>query len=81
MNERNVKPLPWWQTAYDISELAQNIGAKTQAKGDKPSQTNVAKGIATRINDIERSAGRDRRINSDTVRSALNGWKFEPEKA
>lgn len=69
--------LPWWQAAYDIPEMAQNIGAKLQSEHKRPSNTAIAKRIEVRINEIERSKGRDRKApNWDTIRGALIGWQW-----
>ena len=75
--------LPWWQQEHRILEMAQNIGARLYEKNDpkqKPSASNVAKEIATRIAALERASGKDRRTpNWDTVRGVLIGWRFKPD--
>lgn len=79
----DVKPisnLPWWQVAYDIHDMAQNIGATRHSKAERTSNTEIAKEIEKRINDIERSKARDRRSPSwDTIRGVLTGWTWRPE--
>ena len=68
----------WWEDSYDIPELWQNIGATLYSQKKRTSNTAIAKGIETRINDIERSKGRDRvSPDSDTIRGKLTGWKWE----
>jgi hypothetical protein len=69
--------LPWWRAAYDIFDLAQNIGAKLQSEHKRTSNTEIAKRIEVRINEIERSRGRDRKApNWDTIRGVLKGWQW-----
>ena len=76
-----VEPnFPWWRTAYDIFEMAQNIGAKRHSGQARPSNSAIAKEIAMRISDMERSKGRDRNApNHDTIRGVLTGWKWRPQ--
>ncbi len=85
-----VKPQPqvgrtlrWWQTEFDIQDMAQNFGAKLHDKRDPkklPSNTSIAKDIAGRIRDEERRKGGSREApHWDTVRGALTGWRFKPD--
>jgi hypothetical protein len=78
-----VKPIPnlsWWRATHDIHEMAQNIGAARHSKGERTSNTEIAKEIEKRINNIERSKARDRRApNWDTIRGVLTGWTWRPE--
>ncbi len=68
---------PWWQTEYNILEMAQSIGEKLKSEHKKPSNSAIAKQIAARIKDIERSKGRDRKSpNWDTIRGVLTGWSL-----
>ena len=72
--------LPWWQVAYDIQDMAQNIGAKLQSEQKRTSNAAIAKEIEKRINHIERSKGRDRCSPSwDTIRGVLTGSAWRPE--
>lgn len=72
--------LPWWRVAYDIHDMAQNIGAARHSKSERTSNTEIAKEIENRINDIERSKARDRRSPTwDTIRGVLTGWAWRPE--
>ncbi len=69
--------LPWWRVFYDIPDMAQNIGAKLQSETRQPSNIAIAKRIEARINEIERSSGRDRKAPSwDTIRGVLTGWRW-----
>lgn len=72
--------LPWWQLAYDIHDMAQNIGAKFHSEQKRTSNAAIARAIETRINDIERSKGRSRKApNHDTIRGLLTGRVWRPE--
>lgn len=78
--EERQSNLPWWQVAYDIHDMAQNIGARLQSEQKQTSNTAIAKEIEKRINDIERSKGRDRcSPNWDTIRGVLTGRVWRPE--
>jgi hypothetical protein len=72
--------LPWWRVDYNIFDLAKNIGAKLHSEQKRASNAAIAKGIEKRINDIERSKGRNRTApNHDTIRGLLTGWAWRPE--
>ncbi len=72
--------LQWWRTAYDILEMAQNIGAKLHADSKRTSKVEIAKEIERRINAIERGKGRDRVAPDwDTIRGYLPQWRKAPD--
>lgn len=78
----NIKSLPWWQTEYDIGEMAKAAGARLLRNGEKPSVNNVAKKVATDVGHREifkaREEGRDpREVAWGTIKNnALKGWKY-----
>ena len=74
------KALRWWRTAYDIPELAKNIGDKLHSEGKRTSKIAIAKEIESRINAIERSKGKNRKSpNWDTIRGVLPKWRKSPD--
>ncbi len=84
-DNKDEKPVPWWQTDYDILELAQQYGEKLSANGKVYSLNNVAKAIVTHINEKERrntKPGQNARTISTTSlkKGPLKGWKFTTEK-
>ena len=69
--------LPWWQVTHDIPELWQNIGATLHSQQKSTSNIAIAKEVEKRINDIERSKGRNRKAPAwDTIRGLMTGWKW-----
>ena len=70
--------LQWWQTAYEIVELWQNIGAKLDSQKKRTSNTAIAKEIQKRINEIQRNKGLEQcSPNWDTIRGVMIGWKWK----
>lgn len=74
-SELNV---PWWKAAYDMPELWQNIGATLHSQNKRPSNSAIAKEIEKRINQTEKSKGRNRASPSwDTIRDVFTGWAWK----
>ena len=81
LSEQPQLDRPWWQSKYDIHDMAWNIGASLKEKGDRPSNNRIAQGIEKRIDDIERGKGSSKRSpDSETLRKFLNGWRWSPEE-
>lgn len=76
-----VEPeLPWWQTKYDIFEMATNKGASLKANRESTSNTAIAKEIEKHINNIERSKATGKTSPRwDTIRGVLTGWRWKPD--
>lgn len=74
----------WWQTEYDILEMAQVEGEKLMAHGDEPYLNAVARKVSDRINVKEgrkTPIGEKPRSISVTPlkKGPLKGWKYSPE--
>lgn len=75
----------WWQTEYNILELAQDFGDAQKKASGKATQNHVAQKIAAHINSREaRIAGigkKPRRISTTPLKKGpLKGWKHKPAK-
>jgi hypothetical protein len=78
------KPSPWWQTEYDILDLAQDFGDQLVKDGKRPSQNAVTKKLVHHINSKEERKtplGQKSREISDTPlkKGLLRGWKHKPQ--
>lgn len=80
-NESPAKIPPWWQTDYDIHLQAKVAGDSLRYKGEKPSNTKIAKKISSYIQDKEVMNGKKRKAPAPmTIKNTvLKGWRYTAE--
>lgn len=76
-----AEQLLWWETDYDIPDLAQEKGDQLQAKGERPSLNNVSNKVADHINTKEMVkaglGGEARHVSATRLKKGpLKGWKY-----
>jgi hypothetical protein len=78
------KAVSWWETEYDILELAQQFGEELMAKTGKAGQNDVAKKVASHITNKEArktTIGQKARSISTTSlkKGPMKGWKYKAD--
>lgn len=68
----------WWEKVFDIPQVAKDICDQRRSVGKRLSQRAIANELASRIGQIARHRGADKRISPDSIRKAYG--KTWPKK-